>query len=34
MFWKVRAMPSLVILWRFIFASGVPSSRTWPDVAW
>ena len=34
MFWKVRAMPSLVMSWRFSFASGCPSKRIWPLVAW
>ncbi len=34
MFWKVRAMPSLVI-WNFLrLPSAVPLKRTPPEVGW
>ena len=34
MFWKVRAIPSWVILKRFILDRGRPSKRISPLVAW
>ncbi len=33
MFWKVRAMPSWVILWRFRPSSDFPRKRMSPSVA-